>query len=238
MNALLPARNAIRWLAPIVILIGASLAGSFFGPSFAILVLSGGALLLVIWLLWSSVQSLTGGSELSFEEALSLGARSVEEEQKRAVLRALMDLEFERSIGKISEQDYATFTARYRTEAKQLLRTLDENLGAARKQVEEELARRLGGAARGASVSEPKPEASGAIPAETGEIAPAEPASKGSLRACAQCNTRNELDARFCKKCGATMASDGERLCAACPARFANALPACPECGTTVEEET
>ncbi|HEY2408919.1 MAG TPA: zinc ribbon domain-containing protein [Polyangiaceae bacterium] len=224
------ARNAIRFLVPLVVLIGASLAGSFFGAGFAILVLAGGVLMLVISLLWSSVQSLTGESELSFEEALSLGARSVEEEQKRAVLRALKDLEYERSVGKISEQDYATFTARYRAEAKQLIQVLDENLGAARKQVEDELARRLS-----ADDASKREQASKGLVTAPAELAPAAKASV-TLRACAKCETDNELDARFCKKCGMSLAAEGERLCPACPARFAKDLGACPDCGRTVAE--
>src|SRR5664279_3854191 len=128
----------VRWAAPLTTLSIAIALGSRYGVQLVVLTLAGGALLLVIALLWSSVQALAGQSELTFEEAFSLGARSAEEEQKRAVLRALKDLEYERSVGKISEDDYHEYSARYRAEAKRLIRDLDENLAEARKQVERE----------------------------------------------------------------------------------------------------
>src|SRR6202012_5863491 len=73
----------------------------------------------------------------------SMGARSAEEEQKRAVLRALKDLEYERSVGKISDEDYQEYAARYRAEAKRLIRTMDESMAEARKRVEQDLAKRV-----------------------------------------------------------------------------------------------
>src|SRR6478609_8463607 len=143
MNNRLPRMTVVRWAAPLTTLFAAIIAGTLFGVQLVVLTLAAAALLLVIWLLWSSVQALAGESELTFEEAFSLGARSAEEEQKRAVLRALKDLEYERSVGKISEEDYHDYAARYRAEAKRLIQSLDENLAEGRKQVEQELERRL-----------------------------------------------------------------------------------------------
>src|SRR3954466_4258397 len=138
-----PRMRVPRWAVPLLPLTIAIVLGNLYGVQLVVLTLAAGALLLVIWLLWSSVQALAGESELTFEEAFSLGARSAEEEQKRAVLRALKDLEYERSVGKISEDDYHEYSARYRAEAKRLIQSLDENLAEGRKQVEAELARRL-----------------------------------------------------------------------------------------------
>src|SRR6478735_1282506 len=143
MNNRLPRMNVVRWAAPLVTLLAAIIAGTVYGVQLVVLILAGGALLLVIWLLWSSVQALTGESELTFEEAFSMGARTAEEEQKRAVLRALKDLEYERSVGKISDDDYHEYAARYRAEAKRLIQGLEQNLAEGRQQVEAELARRL-----------------------------------------------------------------------------------------------
>jgi hypothetical protein len=207
-----------------------------------VLTLAAGALVLVIALLWGSVQALAGESELSFEEAFSMGARSAEEEQKRAVLRALKDLEYERSVGKISEDDYHEYAARYRAEAKRLIRDLDENLAEARKQVERELERRIGKLAEPAEDEEPSVPAKAAKAVVEATSSPdneppsdrkiaAKEATK-ALRACSACGTKNELDARFCKGCGAGMAATDERLCAACPARYAQSKDECPECGT------
>src|SRR5690606_408719 len=119
------------------VLLAATLAvGVLVSLGSAILVLAGGMLLLVIALLWNSVQSLTGESPLSFEEALSLGAPSAEEEQKRAVLRALKDLDYERSVGKLSEEDYAALSGRYRAEAKRLLKLIEEQRGPEHERIE------------------------------------------------------------------------------------------------------
>src|SRR6187402_2578583 len=153
MNNRPPRMSVVRWAAPLITLLAAITAGTLYGVQLVVLTLAAAALLLVIWLLWSSVQALAGESPLTFEEAFSLGTRSAEEEQKRAVLRALKDLEYERSVGKISEDDYHEYSVRYRAEAKRLIQSLDEHLAEGRKQVERELERRLSRIGDGAPAS-------------------------------------------------------------------------------------
>ncbi|MEI9953778.1 MAG: zinc ribbon domain-containing protein [Pseudomonadota bacterium] len=201
----MPRMSVVRWAAPLITLLAAIISGTLFGVQLLVLTLAGAALLLVIWLLWSSVQALAGESELTFEEAFSLGTRSAEEEQKRAVLRALKDLEYERSVGKISEDDYHEYSARYRAEAKRLIQSLDENLAEGRRQVEEELARRLN-----KKVAKAKPDDLPAAETSTGQTAqngehsgPLQ--SPTATRICAACWVKNEPDARFCKACGKSM---------------------------------
>lgn len=127
-----------------LIAIGAvPLSGVIFGIEIALLVAAFVALGLVIAFVWASVQNLTGDSPLTLEEALTLGQPSVEEEQKRAVLRALKDLEYERSVGKISDHDYAELSARYREEAKRLMQAVDASLTPARERAEKLLAERV-----------------------------------------------------------------------------------------------
>jgi hypothetical protein len=128
---------------PLASLLGAVVAGVMLGVEVALLVIAGGALVSVIALLWSSVQSLTGESPITLDEALSLGAPSAEEEQKRAVLRALKDLEFERGVGKISEDDYAELSAKFRAEARRLILAVDEVHEKERAEIERKLAQRL-----------------------------------------------------------------------------------------------
>jgi hypothetical protein len=118
-------------------------AGFVSGIELAFLVAAAGVLTAVIALMWSSVQSLTGGASIGFEEALGMGAPSKVEEQKRSVLRALNDLKFELGVGKISKADFDELSAKYREEAKRLMQTLDQTLEPARRQVEEQLERRL-----------------------------------------------------------------------------------------------
>ncbi len=133
----------LRKVVPAAWLLAAIVAGFVFGVQIVLLVLAAGALTLVITMIWSSVQSLTGGTALGFEEALGMGAPSKVEEEKRAVLRALKDLEYERGVGKISPEDYAELLAKYRADAKRLIQSVDEALGPARQEVEAALEQRL-----------------------------------------------------------------------------------------------
>jgi hypothetical protein len=150
---------ALLWkVVPAVWLVGVFVAGFMTGVQLAFLVLAAGVLVLVIALMWSSVQSLTGGTPLGFEEALGMGAPSKVEEEKRAVLRALKDLDFERGVGKISPEDYAELSAKYRAEAKRLIQRVDETLGPAREEAERAIERRLARAGLSPTQAEPEPE--------------------------------------------------------------------------------
>jgi hypothetical protein len=146
----------LRWVVPVVWLVGVIVTGQFSGIQLAFLVLAGGVLVLVIALLWVSVQSLTGGSALGFEEALGMGAPSKVEEEKRAVLRALKDLEYERGVGKISPEDFAELSARYRAQAKSLMQSVDEALAPALDEAKRVVERRL---AREGLLAGPEPPA-------------------------------------------------------------------------------
>jgi hypothetical protein len=138
-------------------LIGSIAVGLWLGLEVALLVVAAGALVLVIALLWSSVAGLSGDTPLSLDEALGMGAPSTEEEQKRAVLRALKDLDYERSVGKISEEDFHEFSERYRAEARRLIAAVDATLGPAHALAEKLAAERLAaeGLVSGASAAEP-----------------------------------------------------------------------------------
>lgn len=151
-----------RAVLPVVTIVAAVLSGTLLGIEIAILIVAAGALVGVIALVWASVQSLTGESPLSLEEAIGLAAPSAEEEQKRAVLRALKDLEFERGVGKISDEDYAELSERYRAEAKRLMRSLDEHSLPEREKVEKLLAARLQATRTAKSEAESPPESDAA----------------------------------------------------------------------------
>ncbi len=175
----------LRKVVPAAWLLAAVVAGFVFGVQIVLLVLAAGALTLVITVMWSSVQSLTGGTALGFEEALGMGAPSKVEEEKRAVLRALKDLEYERGVGKISPEDYAELLAKYRADAKRLIQSVDEALGPARQEVEAALEQRLtrAGLAKEPTRSdaEPQPKPAGdakAAPEAQPEPQPAPPAEE------------------------------------------------------------
>jgi hypothetical protein len=135
-----------RWLYPLSVVVIAAVLGHFFGLGLGLLIIGGGTLGGSIWLLWSSLHGLGGDAPITLEEAISLGAPSAEEEQKRAVLRALKDLEYERAVGKISDEDYTSLAEHYRTEAKRLLRAVDRDLSPERERAERILAERLAAA--------------------------------------------------------------------------------------------
>lgn len=122
---------------PIVIVLLVVLAGVFVDAPTAILVAAAGALIAVIAVFWSSLRTLLGETPLSTADAFVFVAPPrVEEEQKRSVLRALKDIEFERSVGKISEEDYSLLAAKYREEAKRLLQSISEKSAEGRERAE------------------------------------------------------------------------------------------------------
>jgi hypothetical protein len=145
-SALQSLSDHARWLYPLAVVVAAAVLGNVFGLGFGLLIVAGGVLGGSIWLIWSSLQGLGSDAPITLEEALSLGAPSAEEEQKRAVLRALKDLEYERAVGKISDEDYASLAEHYRGEAKRLLRAVDKDLSPERERAERILAERLASA--------------------------------------------------------------------------------------------
>lgn len=222
------------WIALIVI--AAVVVGVSVGLSVSLLVLAGGALLLVIGLLWWSLHSLTGSGALTLEDAMSMAAPSAEEEQKRAVLRALKDLELEKSLGKISDEDYRTLSASYRQQAKDLIRALDLNIEPLRAEIDELIARRMKERADGTTPRKKKAKRK-ALPvadapesetpsspqqptlaqetdaseptdapddAAKAEVSPSPAAAPGN-QPCPACQVQNDVDARFCKRCGVAL---------------------------------
>jgi ribosomal protein L40E len=211
-----------KWVAPVVVLI-AGIVGRTVGLGPALLILAAGVLTGVVLLFWSSIGRLTGESPLSLEEAVGLGAPSPEEERKRSILRALKDLEYERSVGKISDDDFAELSTRYRAEAKNLLKLIDAETAPLRKRAEERLAARLkeekiaprnrkkkaGAGSKKESVATETPEASDTADtaAEANEPVEASDAPQNATAGsvCPSCSTRNDPDAVFCKKCGVSL---------------------------------
>jgi hypothetical protein len=239
---------------PIATVSFAGVAGAVQGPSTAILILAGGALVGVIAVFWASVRTLLGETPLSGADAYALGAPRAEEEQKRAVLRALKDLEFERSVGKISEEDYQALVAKYRAEAKRLLRLLDAEAQPRREHVESLVNKRL--RREGLLGDERAPEADKtASPAETGGLdgapaaeaaepvadqAPARTKKRRKARAAAQAaasqveGTSHDLGEQQAKEGDSADHADAatERTCAACGTLNDVDAVFCKKCGT------
>jgi hypothetical protein len=181
--------RSLFWALPVVSIAAALTMGAVYGVGTALLTLAGGVLLIVITILWASVRTLSGEAAITLEEAIALGAPTAGEEQKRAVLQALKDLEFERSVGKIDEADYQELVQRYRTEAKRLLRAVDEDLAPLRERAAAYVADQLG--------TGPSPKRS-------------KPPKKAEDPVCPSCQTPNDQDAAFCKKCGTKLAGQAK----------------------------
>jgi len=98
------------------------------------------------------------------------------EREKMLVLRSIKELEFDKAMGKLSETDFDEMSGRLRTRAARLMRQLDAG-GGYRAQVEADLRKRLGEA----------------------------PADAPAARFCAACGTARDVDAKFCKNCGAKL---------------------------------
>jgi hypothetical protein len=176
-------RGTLVAVLPVVTIVSAVVVGVALGVELSLLVIAGGALAGVIALLWASVQSLTGESPLTLEEAMTLGAPSAEEEQKRAVLRALKDLDFERSVGKISDEDYAELSARYRAEAKRLMQILDEGAQPERERAEKALRERIAKSAEAEAKAAEKAASEAAAETDDDEDVPSDAAAKSAPEA-------------------------------------------------------
>lgn len=174
---------------PAFVLIAAVVVGFVYDLGSALLVLAGGALLATIALLWGSLRTLSGDAPISLDEAVALGNEAAnEDEQKRAILQAIKDLDYEFSVGKIGEADYQELRKRYRAEAKRLLRALDRDLEPSRKRAEAYLAARLSGQSDAVLVGR----------------------ASATGRECGDCGVGNDDDARFCKGCGAGLVARRE----------------------------
>ncbi|HEX6162881.1 MAG TPA: zinc ribbon domain-containing protein [Vicinamibacterales bacterium] len=108
------------------------------------------------------------------------------EREKMLALRSIKELEFDYAMGKIAKADFDEMSGRLRARALRLMTQLDAG-GGYREQIAKEVAERLG--AQGAQ---------GAQGAEGAQGAHA-------LGACAECSTVNDVDAKFCKNCGARL---------------------------------
>jgi len=134
-----------------------------------------GAVALVGLAVLRAVRPLVGGHD---DRTLMIGerTRAALEREKMLTLRSIKELEFDKAMGKLSDEDFREMSGRLRLRAAGLMRQLDAGAGY-RAQVEKDLSSAWAGAA---------PE-------------PAAPAT----RSCTSCSTQNDPDAKFCKACGA-----------------------------------
>ena len=160
------------------------------------------ALVITARLLWQSFWSLAVEVEPEADEALrvSTSLRGDLEREKKALLRSIKDVEFDRDMGKMSDAEAQPIIRVYRARAAEIIRTLDagpvEDADASTKElIERELEARLGEPPAPIELPETRPPAR----AKAKKTKPKPAANAG---VCTSCKTRNDPDATFCKKCG------------------------------------
>jgi hypothetical protein len=225
----------------IVLLVGAVVTLVRFGAPALVLWLAFSALTGGVLLFWESLRTALDPDALGDEpvDGTDDEVESEFEARKRNALRALRDLEFEHSIGRISDQDFAALNEKYRAEARAAMEALDKSLasylgtaetifGRAAEEletlrnegaVEAQPARKKSKKKRAAEAkpsakpedatpptSEAAPNASDdAGSSESGSDTATATATATARRTCTSCETSNEPDATFCKKCGARL---------------------------------
>ena len=138
------------------------------------------------------------------------------EREKQMTLRSIKELEFDRAMGRLSDEDWNEMSSRLRARAARLIRQLDAGAGY-RDQIEKDLAKRLGGddvrlpPSRHEETKDPASADQRAAKASAeGEDRSATAAAEredrrataSAERTCAACSTANDPDAKFCKSCG------------------------------------
>jgi ribosomal protein L40E len=222
------------WGLPAATVVAATGVGVVFGVGPAILVLAAGALVGVITLLWASLRTLGGDAPLAeglIEAAAVREKVSDVAERKRRVLRALKDLELEHSVGKIDDADYAEISGRYRDQAKGILREMDVQVEPLRPKAEALVRAHL--AKRGLARGKAEDRAGTAAEREPGTAT--SPTTGGSRVACARCDTSNEPDAAFCKKCRARLS---RVACESCATSNEPDATFCKKCGASLGSES
>jgi hypothetical protein len=124
-----------------------------------------------------AVRPLVGPAD-EHSAVIGLRTRAALEQEKTTTLRTIKELEFDRAMGKMSEEDFHDMSVRLRARAARLIKQLDAGTGY-RARIEQDLAKRLGDSG---------------VPKTTAE------------HTCPRCSTSNDADARFCKNCGERLA--------------------------------
>ncbi len=148
--------------------------------------------------------SLTGAAPAgTATQVLGGRTRAALEREKSLVLRSIKELEFDRAMGKVSEKDFGEMSARLRARATGLMRQLDAG-ASYRQMIEQEVAERV--ARSGGSRAGGLTAGGGSMAGGSGDQDPPyEDGAEAAERQCVSCGTGNDLDARFCKGCGAKL---------------------------------
>ena len=161
----------VAWGAYLVVVLRVRL-----GLSAAMLFLTGVTLLWAVLWIYRTIVALASDPPITHGTRLGGAARRELLRDKRILLKAIKELEFDHAMGKLSDADFRDLPARYRARAVAVLRRLDEGAVTYRALIDREVQRRLG-----------------AAPAA---------APGADARVCPSCGLKNDDDAAFCKSCG------------------------------------
>ena len=129
---------------------------------------------------YRTIAPLVAPATVDEREPMSARLRADLEREKALTLRSIKELEFDRAMGKLSDQDFDEMAGRLRARAMGIMKQLEDGASAYRQEIERELAARMG------------------------RTADVERGPDLQVRQCA-CGTSNDVDARFCKSCGAKL---------------------------------
>ena len=157
---------------------------------------------LAAWQIGRAALAFDVAPDAELPEDVDATRRTELQQEKKILLKAIKEIEFDHEMGKIDDEDAAEITKTYRARAIEILRLLDENKSIDYQAVvEKEVARRLAKAGGASARALPVAAAS-----ETDEPAAAE-AAPAEAGVCPACSTKNDADAVFCKKCAARLSS-------------------------------
>jgi hypothetical protein len=131
-------------------------------------------------------------------EPLGQRTRAALEREKTLTLRSIKELEFDRAMGKVAEEDFREMSGRLRARALGIMKQLDQGTSY-RELIERELEKKRVGSARTGS----DPITVLAADASAKTVMGSDPVL-ARTHTCA-CGTANDPDARFCKNCGARL---------------------------------
>jgi hypothetical protein len=205
----------LPYIALLLVALGTTVVRLRFGWPAVLLWLAFCALSGAILLFWEALRSALDPESHGDDNDLDhrVRAQSELEERKRAAVRALRDVREEHSLGKLSDEDFRELEARYRSEARAVMQALDELLGDNLERAEAEFDKIAAEyakdkpveAAAAKPVEEPAARDEQSPAASAKDESPAEAAPTSSANRCKSCETANDADARFCKKCGEKM---------------------------------
>ena len=120
----------VPWIGVALVVAVAIPVGILRGAPSVVLWLAFTALASAVLLFWEALR--TALDPTSAGDAIDIDDEGVPAEletRKKAALQALRDIEFERSIGRLSEDDFKGLEVKYRDEARAAMRAIDEGLG-------------------------------------------------------------------------------------------------------------